>query len=295
MAISVCNVHTNGKAKDTAPCGREDFPLACFEDDMAAMTVPIHWHDEVEYITAVAGRVTVTLDTEEAVLEEGDGVMINGGCLHAVRPVTGGVSVLRSLVFRPSLIGGSSDCCLWQRLVTPLAAPGAPTHWLLPGHEDWCRAMRGRMLSAWESVTGETCDYENEARYHAAGALRILLDNSPALRQEPEDALVISRVKTALTFIDEHYMEDLTNGDLTAVCACSESVLLRCFRQAVGTPPMRYLLRYRIGKAAELLVSTGRKSGDIALSCGFHDLSYFTKLFRRTTGLTPAAYRKRFR
>ncbi len=55
---------------------------------------------------------------------------------------------------------------------------------------------------------------------------------------------------------------------------------------------IRYLLRYRIEKAAGLLLSTEKKAGEIATICGFSDISYFTRRFREINGCTPLEYRK---
>ena len=249
MAVSVCDVRTNGTSRDLTRYGRPDFPVACFEDDMRRITVPVHWHEEYEYIIATAGAVTLRLGTDTLVLREGEAVLLNSGCLHGVAPVTEGVSVLRSLVILPRLIGGSGDCCIWQRLIVPLARPDAPDYLPIPGSEDWQREASALMLRAWDAVTAESWDYENEARYLIARALRLAVEHCPFGTPRRDDPAA-ARVKQALAFIEAHYMEDIGNPTLTELCACSESVLLRSFRQIVGCAPMQYVLRYRIDRAA---------------------------------------------
>ena len=72
----------------------------------------------------------------------------------------------------------------------------------------------------------------------------------------------------------------------------SESECLRCFRAMLGTTPIQYVKQLRIQKAAELLLSTGRRVADIAAQCGFQDASYFTRTFREHRGCSPAEYRR---
>ena len=293
MAVSVCDVHTDAASRDTTAYSSVSFPLACFEDDMRLITVPVHWHDEYELLAATAGQVTVTLDTDELVLREGDAVFINAGCLHAVRSVTEGVSVLRSVVFHPRLIAGSSDSCFHEQLVLPFSRPSAPDYLLLRADENGPQAPAAEALLCWSAVRDDVFDYENEARYRLSRMLRLLTAlEPPENASRRRDTPTVARVKKALAYIDRHYMEEIGNDTLTALCACSESVLLRDFRRTVGVTPMQYVLRYRLDRAAALLVSTEDRSGDIAAACGFNDLSYFTRLFRRATGLTPVAYRK---
>ena len=48
MAVSYCDVHLNSHQKETNQHGDIFFPIACYEDDMAQVDVPIHWHGELE-------------------------------------------------------------------------------------------------------------------------------------------------------------------------------------------------------------------------------------------------------
>ena len=54
---------------------------------------------------------------------------------------------------------------------------------------------------------------------------------------------------------------------------------------------MEYLNQYRINRAAEMLLGTDESIEDIAYDCGFNDISYFIKLFKRYKNKTPLKYR----
>jgi AraC-like DNA-binding protein len=68
---------------------------------------------------------------------------------------------------------------------------------------------------------------------------------------------------------------------------------LRRFSAVIGTTPHQYLVRCRIGRAAQLLVASERAVTEIALDVGFGDLSNFVRSFRRATGMSPRAWRVR--
>ena len=291
MAISVCDVHTNNNQKDTTIYGSVHFPVACYEDNMQIMSVPLHWHDEYEYIFATKGIVTVYVNTKPIELNVGDSIFINSECLHGVKSVTDEDSILRSLVILPKLIGGSTDSIISQRIIVPLGLNTAPSYILLNNDSKWQKDIAKAMLTAWNSLTNESYDFENEARYQISKAMRILVDHLSETNCCKTNDILLNRIKLSISYIETHFNEDRSNRDLMQLLGCSESVLLRSFKQVAGISPMQFLLNHRIQKAAEMLLTTELKSCDIAVSCGFHDFSYFTKIFKRTVGMTPIEYR----
>jgi AraC-like DNA-binding protein len=58
--------------------------------------------------------------------------------------------------------------------------------------------------------------------------------------------------------------------------------------------PLAYRDGLRLAHAKELLLHAGATVGEAALACGFEDESYFVRFFKKQTGVTPGAYRKRF-
>ena len=95
-----------------------------------------------------------------------------------------------------------------------------------------------------------------------------------------------------LTCIHSQYGSELSTAAIAASASVSESKCLRCFRTTIGTTPIQYLKHYRIQQAAKLLMETGEKVSDIAAVCGFQDMSYFTRTFRKIMGCVPTEYRK---
>ena len=89
----------------------------------------------------------------------------------------------------------------------------------------------------------------------------------------------------------EFYKPDFGIAALCAALGTSRATLHRCFTKQYGTSPGAYLLQYRLTGARELL-EHGQSVKATALSCGFRDPLYFSRLFKATTGASPTAYRK---
>ena len=65
-------------------------------------------------------------------------------------------------------------------------------------------------------------------------------------------------------------------------------------KNKTGRTPNRYLIDYRLGIAARLLLTTKLSVAEIGYSCGFNTLSHFNRLFRESKGCTPSEFRERF-
>lgn len=102
-------------------------------------------------------------------------------------------------------------------------------------------------------------------------------------------------VGEAIGYLESRLAEPIALGELAKVAHMSESSLLRAFKRATGRSPIDYHLRLRVGRACDLLRLEHRSITEIAYEVGFTDSNYFTRQFRKTMGMTPRDYRKRFR
>lgn len=105
---------------------------------------------------------------------------------------------------------------------------------------------------------------------------------------EPE---LIGAVKQ---YVEEH-IGDATRDSIAQVVSVNASYLSRVFHKETGEKLSAYILRKRVERAKELLAGTEDKIGSIASGLGYGNDSYFIKLFRNMTGMTPYEYRKKAR
>jgi len=96
----------------------------------------------------------------------------------------------------------------------------------------------------------------------------------------------------ALRFMTERCCEQITRNDAAAAARMSPSHFSRLFSRHMGMSFVDVLNRMRTERAAELLARSDKPLKIIALESGFADQSYFTKVFRRWHGITPARYRR---
>jgi AraC family transcriptional regulator len=86
---------------------------------------------------------------------------------------------------------------------------------------------------------------------------------------------------------------DFPVAELAGHCGLSRSYFGRAFKVSMGLPPHRWLMRYRVQRAQEMLERTTESIVAIAASCGFADQSHLTRVFHAIVGASPAAWRRR--
>jgi transcriptional regulator GlxA family with amidase domain len=102
---------------------------------------------------------------------------------------------------------------------------------------------------------------------------------------------VTDALMRALRFMKEHFYEKLTLADVAGQAGLSADYFGRIFHSELKLSFSEYLTRLRVEEGKRLLQTSQASLGDIAYACGFEDQSYFTRVFRKTVGVTPSRYR----
>lgn len=109
----------------------------------------------------------------------------------------------------------------------------------------------------------------------------------------PGPRLTAWQRRRVLEHIETRLEKPLRNRDLAALVDFSEFHFNVAFRNSLGTSPHEFLIRRRIERAQQLMLSTRMPLCDIAAECGLADQAHLSRLFRKAVGETPAAWRKR--
>lgn len=97
-----------------------------------------------------------------------------------------------------------------------------------------------------------------------------------------------------LDYLNENYSKKITLDDLSANFFVSKFYLCKQFNKELQISIMSYLLKLRIAKAKELLISVDISLEKIAERCGFSSANYFSLIFKKETGSSPLNYKKEY-
>lgn len=258
--------------------GTPDFPLGFYRVDRNHPNyhMQLHWHVEYEMIHICSGTLTLFLDEETLVCNCGDAVLIAGSTLHGATPRD---CVYECAVFDPrSLFQGSLRAALEGISGFFSLSAGSPENReALVFFDALQQTGAGREFM----VLGALC------RFFGVLRQKELFCSSPARSSKK-----IQHLKQALKLIETDYASTITLAQLAQACGMSPKYFCRFFREMTRKTPIDYLNHYRIKIACEMLRENQESITEIALSCGFNDLSYFIKTFKRYKGMSPKAYAK---
>ncbi len=99
-------------------------------------------------------------------------------------------------------------------------------------------------------------------------------------------------IRNAVHFLHKNYTKPADIAALARISNLSPSRFHAVFKSKIGVSPHQYLLRLRIERAKEMLVSDKNSVADVASAIGFEDAFYFSRIFKKHTGVTPLAFRK---
>lgn len=103
---------------------------------------------------------------------------------------------------------------------------------------------------------------------------------------------LLKEMEHAVRYFNENFSAEIDIADYADGLHMSTCWFIRSFKQYVGMPPLKYLTAIRINKAKELLESTNCPVSEIGSIVGYENPLYFSRIFKKQTGLSPAGYRK---
>lgn len=232
------------------------------------------------------------------------------------------LSMMKKIAQKAVLLEGASFCGICYagvgEHVVPIMAEelllGAITAGFLPLEP---QQVRPRIAAAMESAQPEDVErafqlYEQSITPMAAPTEQLITElqfvssylaqSYHAMQQSGDGRLIIrQRSNTEETFrrfldyVHAHYTEKLTVGLLSGILHCSESHLNHMMKKRLGVTFSTYINKLRIEHAKELLLDTNESMLSIALTVGYTDASYFSRVFMQLMDIPPSEFRRRYR
>lgn len=232
-----------------------------------------NWHEDLEIQICTEGEGTVWLDGQPLALRPGDMAVIPSHVIH--HTVTATTLTYSALIVR-------LDFCR-QMGLDPAGLDFSPLV-----QDTALSALLLQLISLYAQQDAPC----RIARLHHL-LLGILID-AAGRHATPKRSVPSGRgaepVRRTMSYIRQNYARHLTLDEIARAALYDKYALCREFRRMTGQTMIQYINKYRCMQAIAYL-RAGSTVAEAAAQCGFDNLSFFTRIFRRYTGRLPSSYK----
>ncbi len=245
-----------------------------------------HWHQELELIYVRSGAAHFSISDDEFTARAGDLVVVDTGEFHYSDSYEYR-NHLDFIIFDPSIV---SSHYRHSHFASPLVTAAQLKQYGMTDEVE-------RLFSTVTDELREKQPYYQEIVSSAIRGFFCRLRRSHPCSSDPDvirshRMSMLYDMQQLLTYIDEHYSEDISLSFAAQKMNFSESHFSRIFKKLVGMNFVHYLNAVRVEQAASMLRTTGTKVADIALACGFDNIRSFNRTFKEYTGYTPTQFQQ---
>lgn len=289
---------------DKTPSGRSRFPdgfrilqgrqefityqeyasIRIWQSDVATH-YDLHTHSAIEMILPLRGTADYRVEEESYRISAGEILIVPSGCLHSVTEPDETQRYL--FLFEPDPLLTLQDI--------PPVADMMRTPVFLHGDTELQSQVRDVLMKVIDIYNEKQPMWNTLCYAHLLEVYALL--GRHFWKDHTHQGHTASRsidpaiMNTAVSYINEHYMDDLSLETVADFAGFSKYYFSRMFKQYTGVSFLDYLTRKRMNVATDLLVRTNQPIRTIALSSGFGSMATFNRVFREQKSCTPTQFR----
>lgn len=277
--------------RDTIPLD-QDFPFQIWEvvlNNENSHPDTFHWHSyfEITYVKKGQGRYFV--NGQEYPMSEGDIIIFNNVEPHGWS-LTEEEMHLLVMVFSPEFIAEKMSFFDHEYL-KPFVERGSNFKNRIGREEAVSHEIRKGIREIYQEWQERREGYPLMIKANVLRILTMLIrayqDDTKSGEMLKEKKNAMKRLEQAFAYIDRHYCEKITLDQVAAAVYMSSNYFSSYFRKVTNISFSDYVTRLRVAHARELLRTTDRSVTEIAMECGFNNISNFYRLYKKHVGKPP--------
>ncbi|MCI8455315.1 MAG: AraC family transcriptional regulator [Lachnospiraceae bacterium] len=295
--MQILDIPINQNQMETTRHGSFGFPAAVYSSVLSRNVLGFtnwHWHEEMQLCRVIQGNVRFSVNQKQYLLQTGDGLFVNSGYLHMAKSEGRADGAYLCLNFHPRLLASFHGSVFEEQYVQPNLKNPALEDVLLTKETPWQRNILDGMERVCRLCEEKMSGYELLAISALYALWFELLKNTPCTGGTISRPRFQSNtaVQIIISYINGHYAEALTVGEIAREASLSVSECCRLFKRVTGDTIFSYLQSLRLSRALDLLKEDILSISQIAYETGFCSASYFIEVFKKRMGQTPLQYRK---
>lgn len=282
--------------RETTPHGNSMFPLMLYDispDPSFEERIGCHWHEEIEFLVITKGEAAIHLDGEIYPVKENNICLIPSNRLHFMTCELGRRLDFFAVVFHPDFLYSLSHDTVQKKFLDPFLSADAACR-IIVTDAAWEQQILQCLQRIRKAFHEKEYAYELWIKIQLLEAFHLLATHTAdhrSLAENPPDHRV-SVVKSMMEYMRKNFENDMTLLELEKEFGLSRGHICRMFKLITHMSPFEYLNYYRIHQSADLLEHSDEEISAIATKCGFNNISYYNRTFRKYMHMTPSAFRK---
>ncbi|MBE6787343.1 MAG: helix-turn-helix domain-containing protein [Ruminococcaceae bacterium] len=271
--------------------GTQEFPFERYDFDVNQENLVLtqtHFHNEFEILAVKKGEITLLLEGESIILKDGDIAFINPNEYHALK-TTKGLAVYTAFVFSKELITFPENHFFQTQLTAKIFSGKAKLPTILSQKDSLYQKIKNPILKMRDSYTAKSPMILSLL----VELFTIFLENNMLIKVKNQNKKIPDYIKLCIDYISENCEKNISLSDLSTLSHVTPNHLCLAFKNATGLTPIEHLQVIRIKKATRLLLETDFSIEEIAQKCGFQNVGYFIRVFKKQNSLTPHTFRKK--
>lgn len=250
-----------------------------------------HWHPEYEFNYTVKVPLTYLINGIAYTIQPGELLFIDKNMIHSSNYFPKHSGEFFSIVFGEQFVFSSIADSLYQKYMLPLQQQHKTLPTIITRDTDFGIKIINHIEALIQCCLAKGYAYELNLRSHLLAIFGIAISENIFVDSDIRENSAIFIVRNALTIIHENYFSPITIQKLACDLGVTPSYFCRIFKATIGKRPLEYILSYRINTACTYLSQTQDSITSIASKCGFDDINYFSRYFKKIQGVTPTEYR----
>lgn len=251
-----------------------------------------HWHPEIELTLILSGEIEYQVNDATYILTAGDGLFCNSNSLHSGYMRNEKECTYLSITFHPRFLYGYENSILQSKYVSLITSNEAWSSLHLQNSVPWQQEVLTDIKNIYEYSNAPDSDFEMQVHILLMNIWHKLYKHFSA---QPDHVMKpkhhLQRLRDIITFIEEHYNQDISLEDVAKSATICKSECCRFFKKHMGMTIFDYILYVRIQNSLPLLANADSIT-EVASTVGFSSPSYYSQIFKRYMKCTPMEYKK---
>lgn len=248
-----------------------------------------HWHEHLQIFYCVSGKALLKCGNKTFNIIPEDIVIINIGELHYLESLDNNFKFYLIRIDLPFLFSDQVDLCQTKYL-SPLCENSILFKNMIKDDKKISNCIKDILNEYFKEKIGFELSVKSSLYNLVVLLLRNYVEKFEQNKQSTYKIDNSSQFQMVFEFIDNNYNKKICTEELASITHVSTYYFCRIFKKMTGKTTTEYINEVRLKKSINLLKKSNMNITEIATNCGFNDVNYFSRLFKKKYGICPSKF-----